>query len=115
MLHMVISTALLDTRFAPNNGWCSKRLEAGWGVVQSGTLELSVITAAESSSAACPPARSIWRDAGVQEATYRYYLPETRGLDFDGMLEDLRAAKEGDVVLLHACAHNPTGDSAVLM
>ena len=53
--------------------------------------------------------RSIWRDAGVQEATYRYYLPETRGLDAAGMLEDLSAANEGDVVLLHACAHNPTG------
>lgn len=57
----------------------------------------------------CHTVRSIWRDAGVQEATYRYYLPETRGLDAAGMLEDLAAAKEGDVVLLHACAHNPTG------
>jgi aspartate/tyrosine/aromatic aminotransferase len=52
---------------------------------------------------------SIWRDARVEEATYRYYLPETRGLDADGMLEDLAAANAGDVVLLHACAHNPTG------
>jgi aspartate/tyrosine/aromatic aminotransferase len=25
------------------------------------------------------------------------------------MLEDFKAAKEGSVVLLHACAHNPTG------
>ena len=25
------------------------------------------------------------------------------------MLEDLRGAEEGSVVLLHACAHNPTG------
>ncbi len=25
------------------------------------------------------------------------------------MLEDLNAAPEGSVVLLHACAHNPTG------
>jgi len=31
------------------------------------------------------------------------------GLDYDGMLEDLRGAPEGAVVLLHACAHNPTG------
>ena len=26
-----------------------------------------------------------------------------------GMLEDLHAAPEGSIVLLHACAHNPTG------
>ena len=26
-----------------------------------------------------------------------------------GMLADIRAAKEGSIVLLHAVAHNPTG------
>ena len=26
-----------------------------------------------------------------------------------GMIEDLRRAPEGAIVLLHACAHNPTG------
>lgn len=26
-----------------------------------------------------------------------------------GMLEDLRKAPEGSILLLHACAHNPTG------
>lgn len=40
---------------------------------------------------------------------YRYYNKETIGLDFDGMVEDLKAAPEGSIVLLHACAHNPTG------
>ena len=28
-----------------------------------------------------------------------------------GMIEDLKAAPEGAIVLLHACAHNPTGKS----
>jgi aspartate aminotransferase len=40
---------------------------------------------------------------------YRYYNPHTIGLDIEGMLQDLHAAEEGAVVLLHACAHNPTG------
>lgn len=40
---------------------------------------------------------------------YRYYNPETIGLDIEGMLKDLGNAEEGGVVLLHACAHNPTG------
>lgn len=40
---------------------------------------------------------------------YRYYDPETGGLDRDGMLADLAQTKRGDLVLLHACCHNPTG------
>lgn len=52
---------------------------------------------------------NIWRDAGVPQATYRYYKPETRGLDFEGLMEDVKAAPSGSVFLLHACAHNPTG------
>ncbi|PWY83485.1 aspartate transaminase [Aspergillus heteromorphus CBS 117.55] len=42
--------------------------------------------------------------------TYPYYKAETRSFDFDGMMSTLEAnAQEGDVILLHACAHNPTG------
>ncbi|OAY53769.1 aspartate aminotransferase, cytoplasmic isoform X2 [Manihot esculenta] len=47
--------------------------------------------------------------AGLNVKTYRYYDPATRGLDFHGLLEDLGAAPAGSIVLLHACAHNPTG------
>ncbi|GBF87409.1 aspartate, mitochondrial [Raphidocelis subcapitata] len=52
---------------------------------------------------------SIWRDAGVPQSTYRYYKPETKGLDFEGLMEDVKAAPSGSLFLLHACAHNPTG------
>lgn len=48
--------------------------------------------------------------AGFTEPrTYRYWHQETRAIDFAGMLEDLEQAPEGAVVILHACAHNPTG------
>lgn len=47
--------------------------------------------------------------AGMETAEYTYYDPLTRGLNFDGMLNSLAAAQEGDVVLLHGCCHNPTG------
>eukprot|EP00088_Acartia_fossae_P007121 TRINITY_DN1330_c0_g1_i15.p1 TRINITY_DN1330_c0_g1~~TRINITY_DN1330_c0_g1_i15.p1 ORF type:complete len:1382 (-),score=561.93 TRINITY_DN1330_c0_g1_i15:398-4543(-) len=40
---------------------------------------------------------------------YRYWNPVTRALDFGGLLEDLEAAPENSVIILHACAHNPTG------
>uniref|UniRef100_A0A182MB16 Aspartate aminotransferase n=1 Tax=Anopheles culicifacies TaxID=139723 RepID=A0A182MB16_9DIPT len=48
--------------------------------------------------------------AGFTEPkTYRYWHQETRAIDFAGMMEDLGNAPEGAVVILHACAHNPTG------
>lgn len=40
---------------------------------------------------------------------YRYWNAQTRGIDMEGMLDDLKNAPEGAVVILHACAHNPTG------
>ena len=40
---------------------------------------------------------------------YPYYDRVNHNLAFDRMLETLSQAKEGDVVLLHACCHNPTG------
>ncbi|PAA86783.1 hypothetical protein BOX15_Mlig013047g3 [Macrostomum lignano] len=40
---------------------------------------------------------------------YRYWLASGRCLDEQGMLEDLTAAPEGSVIVLHGVAHNPTG------
>jgi aspartate aminotransferase len=48
--------------------------------------------------------------AGLKMENYPYYNRETLGVDFDDMIDYLRAnAKAGDVVLLHGCCHNPTG------
>ena len=46
---------------------------------------------------------------GMNVVRYRYFDEESRGVDFEGMLADLKTAKAGDVVLLHGCCHNPTG------
>ncbi|CAM9425345.1 unnamed protein product [Phaeothamnion confervicola] len=51
----------------------------------------------------------ILTDAGLVARHYRYYDPATCGLDFEGLLEDIDRALDGSIVLLHACAHNPTG------
>ncbi|XP_027085431.1 aspartate aminotransferase, chloroplastic [Coffea arabica] len=53
--------------------------------------------------------KNIFNDARVPWSEYRYYDPSTVGLDFDGMIADIKAAPEGSFVLLHGCAHNPTG------
>ena len=52
---------------------------------------------------------ALFTRAGFEVGTYRYYAPERGGVDVPGMLEDLRAADPGTVVVLHACCHNPTG------
>ncbi|KAL2705254.1 hypothetical protein AAEP93_000504 [Penicillium crustosum] len=42
--------------------------------------------------------------------SYRYHNTSTHTLDFEGMISDLEhEAEANDVLLLHACAHNPTG------
>ena len=52
---------------------------------------------------------AVFTDSGLQVQKYRYYNKDTIGLDFDGMVADLKSAPEGSMILLHACAHNPTG------
>lgn len=52
---------------------------------------------------------SILQHSGLKIGTYKYWNDKTRGLDFDGMVADVKNAPDGSVFLLHACAHNPTG------
>jgi len=47
--------------------------------------------------------------AGLNQGDYRYWDKNTKGLDINGMLEDLSNVPDGSIILLHACAHNPTG------
>jgi len=52
----------------------------------------------------------VFINGGFKEyRSYRYWNAATKSLDLEGMLEDLRAAPENAVIILHACAHNPTG------
>ncbi|CAN8071859.1 unnamed protein product [Agarophyton chilense] len=53
--------------------------------------------------------RPIFTDAGCHVASYSYYDPRTNTLDIDACLNSLANAPNASVVLLHACAHNPTG------
>ncbi|HEX4598817.1 MAG TPA: aromatic amino acid transaminase, partial [Burkholderiaceae bacterium] len=53
--------------------------------------------------------RALFEAAGFRVQSYPYYDPATHGLDFPRMMEALRKAEPGTVVVLHACCHNPTG------
>ncbi len=71
--------------------------------------------------ARCLPGRSIWLSdptwpiheslfaaAGVRVSHYPYVDADNR-LDVEAMVSALERVPHGDVVLLHACCHNPTG------
>lgn len=47
--------------------------------------------------------------AGLSIKEYPYYDYDKRGLLFNEMMDTLKQAGKGDVVLLHACCHNPSG------
>ena len=51
----------------------------------------------------------ILKAAGFKTATYPYFDPASGTVKADAMLEGLKQAKAGDIILLHGCCHNPTG------
>lgn len=53
--------------------------------------------------------KGIFQSQGIKTVPYPYWQASTKSLDLDGFLEAIRDAPSGSVVLLHACAHNPTG------
>ena len=53
--------------------------------------------------------RGVFTTAGFELAEYPYYSAETKDLDFEAFVTTLKTVPPGDVVLLHACCHNPSG------
>ncbi len=47
------------------------------------------------------------RSHGKEPHTYRYLAG--RSVDVDGLIEDISAAPAHSIILMHPCAHNPTG------
>ncbi len=47
--------------------------------------------------------------AGMEVMSYRYYDQFESVMRFDDMLEDLEGMRRNDLLLLHGCCHNPTG------
>ncbi|KAI6182415.1 Aspartate aminotransferase [Aphelenchoides bicaudatus] len=51
----------------------------------------------------------IFKFAGLEVKQYRYYDKKTCGFDESGCLQDIGSIPKKSIILLHACAHNPTG------
>lgn len=52
---------------------------------------------------------SIFGGVGLSIKKYRYFDSKTSGLDIKGCLDDIAKIPERSIILLHACAHNPSG------
>ena len=52
---------------------------------------------------------SLFEAAGLTVKEYPYYDYENKDLLFDEMINTLQQVPKGDVVLVHACCHNPSG------
>ncbi|WP_310468621.1 amino acid aminotransferase [Sphingomonas sp.] len=56
-----------------------------------------------------PNHQPVIEGVGLEIVDYPYYERDSREIRFDDMVAALKAARAGDVALLHGCCHNPTG------
>jgi aspartate aminotransferase len=88
---------------------------SGTGALHLGALFLSRFYPRPSnqsvyfSSPTWPNHHQIFSNVKLPVKTYPYFSSKTKGLDFAGMRSAIEQAEPGSIILLHACAHNPTG------
>ena len=106
MVDLVLGTAV------PRENIAAAATPGGTGAVRQ-AFELIQMARPEArvfvSDPTWPNHLSILSYLGIKAVPYRYFDNETRGVDFDGLIADLKTAQKGDIVLLHGCCHNPTG------
>jgi aspartate aminotransferase len=56
-----------------------------------------------------PNHKNIIVRSGMEFKDYTYYDFKNKSLNLQGMLEDLDKAPNNSIIVLHVCAHNPTG------
>ncbi|RVX74560.1 hypothetical protein B0A52_01686 [Exophiala mesophila] len=103
-----------DSRAIKEGRVTSLQTVSGTGAVHLGGLFLSKFLPKPTptiylSSPTWANHNQIFTNVHLPIANYPYFSAKTKGLDCQGLLSTLSSAKEGSIVLLHACAHNPTG------
>jgi aspartate aminotransferase len=92
---------------------CSIQTISGTGAVHLGALFLSKFYPGHPTVYFSNPTwanhNQIFSNVALPIATYPYFSKSTKGLDFSGMKKAIADAPDHSVILLHACAHNPTG------
>lgn len=91
----------------------SLQTPGGCGALKVGCDFLNALTKGNSLWVSTPTWANhvpIAKGAGLTIDQYPYFRAADRALDFDAMMAHLKAnAKQGQLLLLHACCHNPTG------
>jgi aspartate aminotransferase len=92
---------------------CSVQTISGTGAVHLGALFLAKFYPGQPkvyfSSPTWANHNQIFSNVSIPIATYPYFSKSTKGLDFAGMKKAISDAPDHSIILLHACAHNPTG------
>jgi aspartate aminotransferase len=92
---------------------CSLQTVSGTGAVHLGALFLSRFYPGKPTVYFSNPTwanhNQIFSNVHLPIATYPYFSKSTKALDFEGMKQAFADAPDRSIVLLHACAHNPTG------
>ena len=92
---------------------CSIQTISGTGAVHLGALFLSKFYPGSPTVYFSNPTwanhNQIFSNVHLPIATYPYFSKQTKGLDFAGMKKAIADAPDHSIILLHACAHNPTG------
>ena len=100
--HPVLSTGSVVSTQSPGAG---SALRVGAELVRSVSRESRVWV----SDPVWPHQLEFFEQPGMKVMTYGYYDQFRSVLQFDEMLEDLKGMRRDDLLLLHGCCHNPTG------
>ena len=100
--HTVLQTSRIVSAQTPGAG---SALRLGAALIHS----LSPHSVVWVSEPTWPHQVEFFEVAGLEIRSYRYYDQAKGFLDIEGMLEDLWEMQRDDIILLHGCCHNPTG------
>ncbi len=106
MIKLTIGQSVLADRV------CGAQAPGGTGALHQLFLLLRVANPSVKvwvSNPSWPNHNAILKHLRIESKSYRYFDETTCTVSFDSMIEDLKYANSGDVLLLHGCCHNPTG------
>lgn len=103
---------LIFSNCVPEDRISSAHTPGGTGAIRQ-AFELTRLASPTSriwvSNPTWPNHISILKFLNIPFSEYVYFDKNTRELNFEGMIDSLKSANPGDIVLLHGCCHNPTG------
>ncbi|MDZ4199858.1 MAG: amino acid aminotransferase [Kiritimatiellia bacterium] len=91
---------------------CTAHSPGGTGALRVGADVLRDLGASSTAWVSAPTwanHKGVFAAAGFTLREYPYYQPESRGIGVDALLAALDQIPAGDVVILHAACHNPSG------